>query len=441
MYHRPMVLGALFWAHAPNVCAQDLDVSVTAETRYAYGTQSGNSQSAELEIRPAWELTLSDQWLFQGEVRFRTDAFDRLEVGRPDQSSIDPISRRDLIGKTTEIEVREAFFQYADDWTSIRLGKQQIVWGRADGIKVLDIVNPQSFREFILDDFDQSRTPLWSIMVERTILNLDFQVFWIFDQTFNEAPPAGSIFEITAPEFVPTFLPPASHPIAFGAIDKPGNRFGDSEFGFQVSGLVGDWDFSLNYFHTFEDTPFFDLDVRSELLTLTPRFNRVDVLGLSFANAWGHFTLRGEATFTFGENIPIAIQPGVTHAPVEADVAKYVLGIDYVGIPDTFISAQFFQQIRLNKVQQPSAALTPNIEDITTLLVRHDLDDGDWTLELQWLANHDSMDGLIRAHVSHQLDDNAEITIGGDFFYGRDDGVFGQFSEADRIAVTYSHIF
>lgn len=436
-----MALGVLLLGGASANNAQELDVSVIAETRYAYGTQSGKSQSAEFELRPAWELTLSDQWLFQGEVRFRTDVFDRLEVGQPDQITIDPLSRRGLIGATTEMELREAFFQYADDWTSIRLGKQQIVWGRADGIKVLDIVNPQSFREFILDDFDQSRTPLWSVMIERTISNLDFQGFWIFDQTFNEAPPAGSIFEITAPEFVPTLLPPISSRPAFGAIDKPSNRFGDSEFGFQISGLVGNWDFSLNYFNTFEDTPFFDFEARPELLTITPRFNRVDVLGFSFANAWGNFTLRGEATFTFNENIPLAIQAGVTRAPVESNVAKYVLGIDYVGIPDTFISAQFFQQIRLNSVQYPKLALTPKVEDITTLLVRHDLDDGDWALEFQWLANHDSMDGLIRSHVSHQLSDNVEIKIGGDFFYGKNNGVFGQFSEADRIAVTYSHIF
>ena len=32
-------------------------------------------------------------------------------------------------------------------------GKQQVVWGKADVLKVLDVVNPPSFRELILEDF------------------------------------------------------------------------------------------------------------------------------------------------------------------------------------------------------------------------------------------------------------------------------------------------
>lgn len=437
MWQAVLAGGALFVAATPAANAQDLDVSATIEARYAFGTQSGNSQSAELEFHPVWELTLSDKWSFQGAARLRTDAFDRLEVGRPRQGVVDPLTQRGFIGQTAEIELREAFFQYAGDMTTVRLGKQQIVWGRADGIKVLDIVNPQSFREFILDDFDQSRTPLWSAFVEHTAFGLDFQGFWLFDQSFNEAPPFGSIFEITAPEFVPTFLSPPTVPLVFNDIERPNDRFGDSEFGFQVSGLIGNWDFSLNYLHTFEDTPFFDFEVLSNQGTITPRLNRVNVFGGSFANSWGDITLRGEATYTFKEDIPFGFQVGVINEPVEADVVKYVLGLDYVGIPDTFISAQFFQQIKRTKFLN---ALVPGVEEFTTLLVRHDFDD-DWLLDLRWYANHDSKDGLIRTHVTHQINDQMKASLGGDFFYGAKTGVFGQFNEADRVSITISYVY
>jgi len=46
---------------------------------------------------------------------------------------------------------------------ALRLGKQQIVWGETDGLKLLDVMNPQNFREFILDEFEDSRLPLWSV--------------------------------------------------------------------------------------------------------------------------------------------------------------------------------------------------------------------------------------------------------------------------------------
>jgi len=431
------VFGALIVASVPGY-AQDLDISTTLETRYSFGTQSGKSQSAELEIRPVWELTLSDRWSFQGGARIRIDAFDRLEVGRPSQDIAAPFTKRWLVGQTTELELREAFLQYGGDLTTVRLGKQQIVWGRADGIKVLDIVNPQSFREFILDDFDQSRTPLWSLFVEQTIAGLDIQGFWLFDQTFNEAPPRGSVFGITAQDFVPTFFEPPTKPVVVNAIDRPNSRLSDSEFGLQVSGLAGNWNFSLNFLHTFEDTPFFGFESLQDQIIITPRLNRVNILGGSFANSWGNFTLRGEATVTFNEDVSVGFQSGATNTQAESDVVKYVIGLDYVGIDDTFISAQFFQQVKLTSFPE---ALVPLTEEFTTLLVRRDINDGDWTLDFRWLANHSSNDGLIRAYVTQQINDQMKVSFGGDFFYGRQIGVFGQFSNADRLSLTFSYVY
>lgn len=61
---------------------------------------------------------------------------------------------------------------YADtsisDW-DLRLGKQQVVWGTADGIKLLDIINPTDFRELNQNTFEDSRIPVWMINAERNI--------------------------------------------------------------------------------------------------------------------------------------------------------------------------------------------------------------------------------------------------------------------------------
>lgn len=430
MQRKWAVLSAVFFLGCAAASAQDIDISAVLEARYAFGTQSGQSQSAELEFRPKWEMTFSDAWDFRGEARVRTDAFDRLEVGRPSQETISPLTRRALIGQTTEIELREAYLQYSGDLSTVRIGKQQIVWGRSDGIKVLDIVNPQSYREFVLDEFDQSRIPLWSLLLERTMGGLDLQGFWIFDRSFNEAPPRGSVFDITAPEFVPTFWEAPAYPVSLQAAEFPDNGFGASEFGLKVSGLIGNWDVSLNYLHAFEDTPFFDLEPGPPALTITPKFNRVDIVGGSFANSWGDFTVRGEATYTMGANIPVGLVPTVTLSPVRADVLKYLVGVDYFGISNTFVSTQFFQKINIGNVPN---GLAPDVEELTTVTVKHDLAGSDWQLDFRWYANHDSKDGLFRLLANRRINDKLTASFGGDFFYGRKDGIFGQFSEADRI--------
>ena len=56
----------------------------------------------------------------------------------------------------------------AGDW-SFRLGKQQVVWGTADGIKLLDIINPTDFREMAQNAMEDSRIPIWMINAERNI--------------------------------------------------------------------------------------------------------------------------------------------------------------------------------------------------------------------------------------------------------------------------------
>ena len=65
--------------------------------------------------------------------------------------------------------LRELYMDTAvGDW-DLRLGKQQVVWGTADGIKLLDIINPTDFREFSQNDMEDSRIPVWMANAERYI--------------------------------------------------------------------------------------------------------------------------------------------------------------------------------------------------------------------------------------------------------------------------------
>jgi len=49
---------------------------------------------------------------------------------------------------------------------ALRIGKQQVVWGTADGMKLLDIINPTDYREMAQNSMDESRIPVWMINAE-----------------------------------------------------------------------------------------------------------------------------------------------------------------------------------------------------------------------------------------------------------------------------------
>jgi len=62
--------------------------------------------------------------------------------------------------------LREAYIDSEyDDW-SIRAGKQQVVWGTADGMKLLDMINPTDYSEMAQNQMEDSRMPIWMINAE-----------------------------------------------------------------------------------------------------------------------------------------------------------------------------------------------------------------------------------------------------------------------------------
>jgi len=64
--------------------------------------------------------------------------------------------------------LREAYVDgTVDDW-SIRAGKQQVVWGTADGMKLLDMINPTDYSEMAQNQMEDSRIPVWMVNAETT---------------------------------------------------------------------------------------------------------------------------------------------------------------------------------------------------------------------------------------------------------------------------------
>ena len=65
--------------------------------------------------------------------------------------------------------LREAYVDTTlEDW-SIRAGKQQIVWGTADGMKLLDTINPTDYSEMAQNQMEDSRITTWMLNAEKDL--------------------------------------------------------------------------------------------------------------------------------------------------------------------------------------------------------------------------------------------------------------------------------
>lgn len=65
--------------------------------------------------------------------------------------------------------LRELYVDYFWEGTDIRFGKQQVIWGTADGVKLLDTVNPTDYRELFQNSPEEARIPVWMLKLERPV--------------------------------------------------------------------------------------------------------------------------------------------------------------------------------------------------------------------------------------------------------------------------------
>ena len=116
----------------------------------------------------------------------------------------------------------------------LRIGKQQVVWGKADGVKFLDIINPTDFREWGQNTMEDSRIPLWMMVVDKDLGNNDsLQAIWV--------PDIGRINQI--PGLYNTDTGDQNQPfVSYGADTMTGQRNGFFNIGKDMGKVAGAFD-------------------------------------------------------------------------------------------------------------------------------------------------------------------------------------------------------
>lgn len=399
--------------------------SATLELETAIPRQARHGLTTELRIKPELEFDLPAGLRLTAIGRARADLFDHLEPGQPSHATTDPIARPQLIGDRADLELRELYVEANPGDLYLRIGKQQVVWGASDGLKVLDVVNPQSFREFILAEFEDSRIPLWTIDVETRVGATDLQFVLIPEQTYHQTPGPDAPFAITAPRFVPP--PPPGSAAELREPQRPSRPLADADAGLRLATLQAGWDLSLFYLYHFEDIAVPRLETGPTGPEIVPGYDRVHLLGGSFAKAFGTVTLRGELGYTLGR--AFALRAGDADGVAESDAIGSVVGLDWTGATHWLVSAQLF----VDQVVDPPGPLhRPRTDTTGTLYLRRLYRNDTVAAELRWLASANDGDGLLRPRLSYDLDDRITLWGGLDWFYGDRQGTFGQFDANDR---------
>ncbi|MFQ5354933.1 MAG: DUF1302 family protein [Mariprofundaceae bacterium] len=389
------------------------------ETAYfVSGDKRFDKVQNRLDLQP--EAVLTDRLEFRGRFLSWYDV----------AMNIEPTNNTDLTAgiKThyrTLLESKEAYFLYGGDDFDLRVGQQQIVWGKTDGLRLLDIINPLDLREFILDDFADSRIGLWALRLNYYIMPGDteheLELVVTPDARVSELAPIGSRWGFTAPVLpvgITTSLLPA---------DEPDWSFDNTELGAAWRAKLGGWDVSLNYLYGWKNTPNLEKQLTGLNLSIRPVYLRMHTAGGSFANAFGAWVVRGELAVNVGEAIDLQ---GLTPATsiekmttVNAALAGEWLKNNWTISPQVFVRS--IAGWHTNVIE-------PRYSGFITLRVATDYMNE--RLKPEVIALYDWADGgwMIRPQASYEFADNLSGTLGLDIFIGSK-GFFGQFAENDRV--------
>ncbi len=406
-----------------------LEFSGTWEQEWAYQTKEAGNQKFEALVEPRLDAGFAGGSQLVAIGRLRLDAVGDLGPFEDRPQNYSDINGPIYNDKYAELSLRELYLDTKWAGAYWRLGKQQVVWGQADGIKVLDVVNPQSFREFILDDFDDSRIPLWMVNAEIPLEGGGLQLLWIPDTTYHELAEQGSPYFLTSPKWVPSIPPGTGFKVS--SFDKPDDPLADSDLGARYTTFLGGWDISLNYLYHYQDYPVLYQQLNEQgpvdVLEIMPTYKRSNLIGGTLSNAFEALTLRAELAYSTDtyHTTNTSVDRGIASS---GEVAS-VVGLDWQYSGDGLLSTQWFLSYLPDYSQD---IVRDENENAMSLLFQQGFANNTWQLRVLGLYSLNDEDSLLELKLKYWLLGNLELWVGGDFFHGTQRGSFGQFDEQSR---------
>lgn len=327
--------------------------------------------------------------------------------------------------KDTEIDLRQSYLDIQLDAVDIRIGKQQIVWGKADGVFITDVVSPKDLSEYLLPDFEEIRIGVQALRVDYYIGNHTLELVWVPDFTPTQTPDEDSIWYVQK-EFsvTPTF--------DYSKNEVPSN-FGNSEMFVKFSAMTSSIDFEIMAGSMWDDDPTMhltqsiDTTTGKPVLTVTPQHHRLDLAGGSFSTAVGGMVLRGEGAYYQGKYFN-SEKPGLKDKVVEKDYAHFMLGLDFT-LWDIKMSLQLIEKQIQDYEDQ---IVSDERDDTVTFLMRCDFLRETLKLELFSYIGMNDNGSLIRPKMTYDLMDGFQIVAGLNIFNGNT-GTYGQYDDNDMI--------
>ena len=331
--------------------------------------------------------------------------------------------------------LREVFVDFDYSPLFVRLGRQQVVWGTADGVRVLDCINPGDSRYAYLDDASEYRIPLWMARIEYSpIEDGNLQLLLIPDYEPNYSSSYGDVFVYRVVN-----RPPAPFPIYE---NRPNDTFSHGSYAARWHYVINGWEYSLNYKYGYEFYPSVSV-TPPPTITIIKEYQKVKLIGASFSKSINEgllkgLTVRGEFLYTKDKPFPVG-SDGKASGNTTMNTFAYILGLDKYFFTDMLTSFQFIQFIYPDDKKSGQSVLFPatlspldKVETMATLKVSKDFMSE--RLKPEILIVYDGKgDWRFSPKVKFEVNDNLWVYAGIHYFTGKGNTLYGEFESSSMI--------
>jgi len=300
----------------------------------------------------------------------------------------------------------------------VRIGKQNIVWGRADALNPTDVLTPKDFTLLSAKDEEERRIGTAAFKANYYNGNYTLSMIWL-------------------PIFNPTTLPLSGAPgFQLTQNKRSQGEWTHQGFAVKLDQTGGEMDWSLSYYYGLD---LFPIGIPLSLTQIVLEHNRIHMVGADFARNFGRFGVRGEGAYVHTQN-PDGSDPFLKNPYV-----YYVLGADHDVTEDLNVNLQAYQRLIINfkdtfQFQDPVTRNTA----VLNVIFNQQMDRVQegfsgrikataWnkTLEAELLGvfevNRTSF--FLRPSVAYAFTDTWKGFAGWDIFNGRKQSVYGFFEQ------------
>lgn len=294
----------------------------------------------------------------------------------------------------------------------IKIGRQIVVWGKSDNVRVTDILNPLDNRLPGMVDIKNRRLPVTMTKLDYYTGDWNLSSIMIHEVRFSKNPVYNSDFYPgTAP------LPPE---------ESPGVSLENQQYALALNGIFSGWDLSLYGAYVFDERA----HIVQKAGSTEREHSRVLMTGLTSNVAFGNWLLKGEAAWFDGleyANLP------------EQDFSRldYMAGIEYTGFSETLLSLEVVNRQILDFEEQLTLAPDISQEDTLQTVAKLVRDFANDTVQLKILLSifgAHGEDGMFeRFQLDYKFTDDIMLTGGVIFYQSADLGALSEIDENDRV--------